>query len=236
MEHYELHDILEKHALNLPPAQEALLAAFVTDICAQNRLHNLTGRRKEKDIAEELVSRSIAPLKNLNVPRGTWAADMGTGGGAPGIPLAAVFPEINWVLFDSNAKKTSFVKTFARRKKLANVLTVTGRIEELAAAFKGSFDFAVSRAMAGVYICAELGAPLLKKGGMLYLYSNTDTLPAKVLSHCAACGLSLCENEKRKELGINSEGLLFKKIIDGGALPRRFSAIKRGAAKAERAE
>ena len=229
MEHYEIHSLLEKYDLHLAAAQEKLLAAFVADVCARNRLYNLTGRREEKDIAEDLVCRSIAPLKNLNVPHGTWAADMGTGAGAPGIPLAAVFPEINWTLFDSSAKKTSFVKAFARRKNLANVLTVTGRIEELAAHFKDAFDLAVSRAMAEAYICAELGAPLLRKGGLLYLYSNADALSAGVLSHCEACGLSLCGNEKRRELGINSEGLLFEKTIEGGALPRRFSAIKRGA-------
>jgi len=234
VEHYEIHDILEKHGLNLAAEQEGLLAAFVADVYSQNRRHNLTGRREKKDIAEDLVCRSIVPLKNLDVPHGTLAADMGAGAGVPGIPLAVVFPEIRWVLFDSNTKKISFIKTFAVRVGLTNVLTVTGRIEEIAADFKCSFGFVVSRAMAGAYICAELGSPLLKKGGLLYLYSNAETLSADVMSHCETCGLTLCGNAKRKGFGIDGEGLLFEKIVENGALPRRFSAIKRGAVKAER--
>jgi len=233
VEHFEIHSLLEKYDLRFSAAQENLLAAFVADVCAQNKLYNLTGFREEKDIAEELVCRSIVPLKNLNVPRGTRAADMGSGAGAPGIPLAAVFPEISWALFDSNAKKTSFVETFARRAGLANISTVTGRIEELPPDFRDSFGFVVSRAMAGVYICVELGAPLLQKGGLLYLYSGPENLPDKVMSHCEACGLLLCGDEKRQAAGVGGEGLLFEKIIEGGAPARRFPAIKRGAAKAE---
>jgi len=233
VEHHEIHNLFKKHGLSLNAAQETLLAAFVTDICAKNRLYNLTGFRGEKEIAEELVCRSIVPLKNLNVPRGTRAADMGAGAGVPGIPLAALFPEISWTLFDSNAKKTAFAETFAARAGLANVSVATGRIEELAVDFKSSFDLIVSRAMAGAYICAELGAPLLKKGGLLYLYSNIEALPAEVMSHCEACGLTLCGDGKRQTAGIGGEGLLFEKTIERNALPRRFSAIKRGAVKAE---
>jgi hypothetical protein len=94
----------------------------------------------------------------------------------------------------------------------------------------------VSRAMAGVYICAELGAPLLKKEGFMYLYSNQTGggLSANIMSHCEACGLAVDEGA-RGELGIAEDGILFIKTGEGRGIPRHFSVIKREAARAENA-
>lgn len=233
-----MKSFLEKYNITLPVLRQQLLKDFVEAVHRENSLYNLTGHRDMDEIADDLVCRSIAPLKSLNVPRGTFAADLGSGAGVPGIPLAIAFPETSWTLFDSNNKKVAFINGFAKTHGLANVKGVAGRIEDMIREgdFRLKFDFVVSRAMAGPYICSELGAPLLKKNGFLYLYSRLipESLPEAVFSHCLECGLVLARREEREKFGIDEEGLMFVKNKETPKyIPRRFAVIKKAAAKAE---
>ena len=93
----------------------------------------------ERHIAHSLVLGQVLPLKT-----GLRVADIGTGGGFPGIPLAIAFPEVEWVLVDSIAKKIKVVQAVADALGLTNVRPVWGRMETV----KGPFDLAVTRAVA----------------------------------------------------------------------------------------
>jgi len=91
--------------------------------------------------------------------------DIGTGAGLPGIPLAIYLPDIEFVLLDSNAKKTRFVQQAIIDLKLGNVSVCHNRVEQYHP--EKGFDTAITRAFAGLSDIVQLTAHLLNKDGVL---------------------------------------------------------------------
>ena len=100
--------------------------------------------RKDMDAFEERhVLHSLAIFKAMRFSPGSRVLDVGTGGGFPGIPLAIVCPDVNFVLCDSIGKKMKVVRAIVKELGLKNVIVHHGRAEEIS----GRFDFVVSRAV-----------------------------------------------------------------------------------------
>jgi 16S rRNA (guanine527-N7)-methyltransferase len=100
----------------------------------------------------------------------TDAVDLGSGGGVPGLVLAAALPRSRWTLLDAMRKRTAFLAVAVERLGLQDRVTVrTGRAEELARdpALRGRADAVVARGFAPPAVTAECGAPLLRHGGVL---------------------------------------------------------------------
>jgi 16S rRNA (guanine527-N7)-methyltransferase len=109
-------------------------------------------------------------------------ADVGSGGGVPGIPLAIVRPDAQVLLIESTQKKAAFLENTIRRIGLGNVRVSTHRAEDEARGpARESFDVIVARALAAMNILAEWCLPLVKVGGKLLAMKGgkiSEELPA----------------------------------------------------------
>ena len=108
-----------------------------------NRANNVISRKDMDAFDLHHVLHSLALMKAMKFAPGSDVLDVGTGGGFPGIPLAIAYPDVNFVLCDSIAKKIKVVRAVVRALGLTNVRIHHGRAEEI----DGQFDFVVSRAV-----------------------------------------------------------------------------------------
>jgi 16S rRNA (guanine527-N7)-methyltransferase len=120
-----------------------------------NRAYNLTSiEGREQRITHHLLD-SLSIHRYLH---GTKVADVGTGAGFPGLPLAVTNPDRQFTLIDSNNKKVRFVAHAARTLNLTNVTALHARVEALQP--EEPFDSVIARAFAPLPRLLEQVAPL----------------------------------------------------------------------------
>lgn len=125
---------------------------------------NLVSRADRDAVLAVHVDESVRVAADLSVASGSRWLDLGTGGGLPGLVLAAVYPESHWCLLDARAKKIRQVRAFAHDLELDNVEAVHGRAEELASGAAGRYDGVISRAVGSLAETAVLARPLVDTG------------------------------------------------------------------------
>lgn len=108
-----------------------------------NEKINVISRKDMESLYEKHILHSLGIAKVMSFSPETKVLDIGTGGGFPGIPLAILFPEVEFTLIDSIGKKITVVKEVSEGIGLKNVKAIHGRAEDL----KGQFHFVVSRAV-----------------------------------------------------------------------------------------
>lgn len=127
---------------------------------------NLISRKDIDHLYERHVLHSLAIAKFILLPESTKVLDVGTGGGFPGIPLAILFPEVEFHLVDSKRKKMDAVQHIAEDLQLTNVNTSQARVEEM----KGKYDFITARAVTSLLTFYQWTNKLLaSNGAILYL-------------------------------------------------------------------
>ena len=109
-----------------------------------NQKINVISRKDIDNINLRHVLHSMSIAKFIKFKKQTKILDLGTGGGFPGIPLAILFPDCNFILVDSVKKKITVVENVVKELKLNNVISYCSRVEELDL----KFDFLVTRAVA----------------------------------------------------------------------------------------
>ncbi len=107
---------------------------------------NVVSRKDVDEIYLRHVLHSLAIGKLIQFKPDSKIIDVGTGGGFPGIPLAILFPETQFTLVDSIAKKIKVVNGVVSALELTNVTTINDRVEKT----KGQYDFIISRAVAAM--------------------------------------------------------------------------------------
>lgn len=132
-----------KYFPNLTPEQKTQYEALDALYHDWNSKINVISRKDIDNLYEHHVLHSLSIAQVINFKPGSVVMDLGTGGGFPGIPLAIMFPETNFLLVDSVRKKTTVCQEVINALGLKNVEVRWCRAEEV----KEKFDFVVSRAV-----------------------------------------------------------------------------------------
>ncbi len=147
-------------ALGLPDdagrVEQSLL--FLELLSRWNRVTNLTSITEQSDMVGLHLLDSWAITSYL---KGETILDLGSGAGLPGIPLAMINPDKNFVLLDANGKKTRFMTQAVITLKLDNVRVVQSRAQD----YRGEYDHVVCRAFGSLSRIAATVTHLLKKDG-----------------------------------------------------------------------
>ena len=136
-------DVILKYFPELNEEQKKQFAALDGLYRDWNAKINVISRKDIDNLYEHHVLHSLGIAKVINFRPGTRVMDLGTGGGFPGIPLAILFPEVQFHLLDSIGKKVRVASEVASEIGLKNTTFRHARAEEE----KETFDFVVSRAV-----------------------------------------------------------------------------------------
>ena len=131
--------------MDLAPGARAQLLGYAELLAKWNRVYNLTAIRNPVDMVSHHLLDSMVVIPHLPVHDG-GLADVGSGGGLPGIPLAIARPHWQVTLNDASQKKTAFLRQAAIELGLANVTVHEGRVEAWRPAVR--FAVVISRAFA----------------------------------------------------------------------------------------
>lgn len=136
-------NIITKYFPKLDKTQLSLFERLEPLYAEWNAQINVISRKDFPDFYEHHVLHSLAIAKLISFSPGTKILDVGTGGGFPGIPLAILFPKVQFHLVDSIGKKIKVVNSVIESLGLQNVTAQQIRAEELT----DKYDFVVSRAV-----------------------------------------------------------------------------------------
>ena len=137
-----LHDGAARLGVTLDAAQAARLEQLADELIRWNQSYNLTAVDEPDAVLTHHLLDSLSAQSTLE---GTRIADVGTGAGFPGLPLAILNPQRRFTLIDSAGKKLRFIAHVARLLKLDNVTTLHARVESLPA---DPYDTVITRAFA----------------------------------------------------------------------------------------
>lgn len=136
-------ELIEKYFPNLSEKQKKQFADLEELYKEWNEKINVISRKDMDSLYEKHILHSLGIAKVMEFAPNTKVLDIGTGGGFPGIPLAILFPEVQFTLVDSIGKKITVVKEVSEGIGLKNISAIHGRAETV----KDQFHFVVSRAV-----------------------------------------------------------------------------------------
>jgi 16S rRNA (guanine527-N7)-methyltransferase len=154
----ELRRRLAAVGFDVTAEESAALEKFVELLLRWNEVYNLTGVRGADEVVDRHLVESFALRAHL---KGTHVADVGSGGGLPGVPLAIAEPERRFTLIESRAKRVRFLRHVVGELKLKNTSVAHSRAEDLHV--ERPFDTVLARAVAPpaelLGVCRHLTAP-----------------------------------------------------------------------------
>ena len=165
-------------------ALEALLELLAADPTAPTAVREPL-KALHDHLADALVSLELEAVRAAET-----VADLGSGAGAPGLPLAIAKPTARFALVESNGRKCEFIKRAAATCGLRNVEVINGRVEAWRDG-TGRFELVTARALAPLAVVAEYAAPLLSRGGSLIAWRGMRDPATEAAATVAARALGL---------------------------------------------
>jgi 16S rRNA (guanine527-N7)-methyltransferase len=138
-------DLASQLAFSVSQTQQSKLIEFVLLLHKWNKTYNLSSVRQPSEMLVKHIFDSIVVAPYLRGPR---IADVGTGPGLPGIPLAIMCPEKSFTLIDSLGKRVRFMKQAIHALNIENAIPIQSRVEDVLP--NQVFDVVLSRAFASL--------------------------------------------------------------------------------------
>lgn len=201
------HNDLKEWDITLTPAQDKQFLLFYELLVEWNSFMNLTAITDFDEVMKKHFLDSLAFVRFLQKQNGGKISesdetfrmiDVGTGAGFPGIPLAILFPNAQFVLMDSLNKRIKFLNEVINKLQLSNIICVHARAEDLAKnpEYREQFDYAVSRAVANLSTLTEYCIPFVKVNGSFVSYKSEKLQEEIVLAKSALHLLSVKETAR----------------------------------------
>jgi 16S rRNA (guanine527-N7)-methyltransferase len=174
-----MRDMFSEYDLTLTETAYRQFVIYKDFLIAYNTKVNLTAITDPADIAVKHFLDSCIPLSYIDITPGQTLADIGTGAGFPGVPMAILHPELSLTLIESNGKRVVFLAELMEKLSAVspiNAEIVQSRSEDCARGEHGAngvrtvlrahFDIVTARAVAALPALAEYCMPFLKIGGV----------------------------------------------------------------------
>lgn len=173
----KLIEYFEKN--NIPYSEEMICKfdAYRSGILQWNEFVNLTAIREPEEFTIKHFVDSVTCYKSDEYQNSERILDLGTGAGFPGVPLAILSPDKEFVLVDSLKKRLKIIDELCLSIGIDNVTTVHARAEDLAknGAYREKYDMCTSRAVANLSVLCEYCLPFVKVGGYMAAYKGADS-------------------------------------------------------------
>jgi 16S rRNA (guanine527-N7)-methyltransferase len=179
----------------LPASAPSRLASLLT-LLLEDPLAPTAVREQSKAIDDHLAD-SLVALELDQVRRAAAVADLGSGAGLPGLPLAIALRGAQFALVESAARKCAFLERAVDACDVPNVQVVNARAESWHEGL-GSRDLVTARALAALPVVIEYAAPLLRVGGTLVAWRGRREPDAEAVARTAASqvGMELVSVER----------------------------------------
>ena len=172
----DLTKLMDKLNIEEADAKADVLIRYMEKVLHWNEKVNLTAITDREEFVQKHLVDSLLCAETLEFTESSSICDVGTGGGFPGVPLAVCYPEKEFVLMDSLAKRIKIVQQICDELSIKNVRAVHGRAEDLARTedYREAFDLCVSRAVANMRVLSEYCIPFVRVGGSFIAYKGAD--------------------------------------------------------------
>jgi 16S rRNA (guanine527-N7)-methyltransferase len=188
----ELDELVSRYALpaSAVTALRALLELLAADPTAP------TAVREPHKVLQDHLADALVGLELEPVRAAERVADLGSGAGVPGLPLAIAKPSASFALIESNRGKCDFIARAAATCAVRNVEVINERVEAWRDGLE-RFELVTARALAPLAVVAEYAAPLLSQGGSLIAWRGMRDPAVESAATTAAQALGLAVVEVR---------------------------------------